>query len=97
MKLIEPSVEIITQEPGLQGIYKQIERVGRTCYKSLDRITEDSAEPFVERMCKSQHYAMCEHGTVYLAMPTGLGTYSAIEFYKNIEMEIQKIGMEKIL
>ncbi len=83
MKLIEPSVEIITQEPGLQGIYKQIERVGRTCYKSLDRITEDSAEPFVERMCKSQHYAMCEHGTVYLAMPTGLDTYGAIEFYKN--------------
>lgn len=66
MKLINPSVELITQTPGLEGIYKQIERVGRVCYKSEDKITEDSAKPFVERMIKSQHLAMLEHGTVYL-------------------------------
>lgn len=67
MKLINPSVELIAQTPGLEGIYKQIERVGRVCYKSEDKITEDSAKPFVERMIKSQHLAMLEHGTVYLA------------------------------
>ena len=66
MKLINPSVELITQVPGLEGIYKQVERVGRVCYKSEDKITEDSAKPFVERMVKSQHLAMLEHGTVYL-------------------------------
>lgn len=66
MKLINPSVELITQAPGREGIYKQIERVGRVCYKSEDKITEDSAEPFVNRMIKSQHLAMTEHGTVYL-------------------------------
>ena len=69
MKLINPSVELITQTPGLEGIYKQVERVGRVCYKSEDKITEDSAKPFVERMTKMQHYAMLEHGTVYLAAP----------------------------
>lgn len=53
----------------LQGIYKQIERAGRVCYKSEDKITEDSAEAFVQRMVDSQHYAMLEHGTVYLAIP----------------------------
>lgn len=67
MKLINPSVELITQTSGLEGIYKQIERVGRVCYKSEDKITEDSAKPFVERMIKSQHLAMLEHGTVHLA------------------------------
>lgn len=66
MRLIKPSFEILEQGPGLQGIYKQIELAGRTCYKSLDKITEDSAEGFVNRMIKSQHYAMLEHGTVYL-------------------------------
>ena len=66
MKLIKPSFEILEQGPGLQGIYKQIELAGRTCYKSLDRITEDSAKDFVNRMIKSQHYAMLEPGTVYL-------------------------------
>lgn len=66
MQLIKPSFEILEQGPGLQGIYKQIELAGRTCYKSLDKITEDSAEGFVNRMIASQHYAMLEHGTVYL-------------------------------
>lgn len=69
MKLINPSVELITQAPGLEGIYKQVERVGRVCYKSEDKITENSAKPFVDRMIKSGHGAMLEHGTVYLAMP----------------------------
>lgn len=72
MKLIKPDVEIIEQQPGLEGMYKQIELAGRTCYKSEDKITEGSAKAFVERMINSQHFAMLEHGTVYLKLPTGL-------------------------
>ena len=67
MRLINPSVNLIKQNPGLSGIYQIIEKIGRVCYKSEDKITEDSAKPFVERMIKSQHLAMLEHGTVYLA------------------------------
>lgn len=66
MKLIKPSFEIWNQPTGLEGVYKQIEKVGRVCYKSEDKITEDSAKPFVDRMIKSGHGAMLEHGTVYL-------------------------------
>lgn len=66
MRLIKPSWEIWEQEPGIQGIYKAIERAGRTCYRSEDKITEDSAKPFVDRMIASGHGAMLEHGTVYL-------------------------------
>lgn len=66
MKLIKPSVEILEQSSGLDGIYKQIEIAGRTCYKSEENITEDSAKGFVDRMIKSGHGAMLEHGTVYL-------------------------------
>lgn len=69
MKLCKPSFEILEQSAGLEGVYKQIERVGRVCYKSEDKITEDSAKPFVDRMIKSGHGAMLEHGTVYLAIP----------------------------
>ena len=69
MKLIESKVEIIEQQPGLEGVYKQIELAGRTCYKSEDKITEDSAKSFVDRMIKSKHGAMLEHGTVYLSVP----------------------------
>ena len=69
MKLCKPSYEIWKQSSGLEGIYKQIEKAGRVCYKSEDKITEDSAKPFVDRMVKSGHGAMLEHGTVYLKIP----------------------------
>ena len=66
MKLIKPSFEILEQGFSLDDIYQHIELCGRTCYKSTDKITKDSAKPFVDRMIASKHYAMLEHGTVYL-------------------------------
>jgi thymidylate synthase (FAD) len=69
MKLIKPSFEIIEQAPGIQGVKKQIELAGRTCYKSEDKITDTSCEEFVNRMVNSGHGAMLEHGTVYLTVP----------------------------
>lgn len=66
MKLCKPLFEIWEQSAGLEGVYKHIEKVGRVCYKSEDKIMEDSAKPFVDRMIKSGHGAMLEHGTVYL-------------------------------
>lgn len=74
MRLIKPSFEIWDQQEGLEGIYKQIERAGRVCYKSEDKITETSAKEFVKRMIKSGHGAMLEHGTVYL-------NYSSYEYF----------------
>ena len=69
MQLIDPSFEILEQAPGIQGVKKQIERAGRTCYKSEDKITDISCEEFVNRMVNSGHGAMLEHGTVYLYLP----------------------------
>ena len=69
MKLINSKVEIL--EPTgytIDDIYKQIEIAGRTCYKSEDKITPTSAKEFVDRMIKSGHGAMLEHGTVYLQL-----------------------------
>ena len=68
MKIVSPNVELLRQEPGLKGIFKQIELAGRTCYKSEDKINDNSAKLFVERMIESKHYAMLEHGTVYLTL-----------------------------
>ena len=62
MKLIESSVQIIEEKDP----YKMIELAGRTCYKSEDKITENSAKEFVDRMIKLSHGAMLEHGTIYL-------------------------------
>lgn len=81
MKLIKPSFEIWEQPAGLEGVYKQIEKVGRICYKSEDKITEDSAKPFVDRMIKSGHGAMLEHGTVYLQYEVVKGAINPLTKY----------------
>jgi thymidylate synthase (FAD) len=81
MNLVEPKVEFIPQENGLDGLYKKIEFCGRTCYKSEDKITEDSANGFVDRMIKSGHGAMLEHGTVYLMEKSWIG--SALKKYEH--------------
>lgn len=49
-------------------MYKQIEKCGRLCYKSEDKITEDSYDKFVKMLVENKHYAMLEHGTVYLSI-----------------------------
>lgn len=71
MKFINPDIEIIKQQAGFDGMLKQIEIAGRTCYKSEANITEDSAEKFVNRMIASKHTSMLEHGTLYLDIPLG--------------------------
>ena len=82
MRLIKPSVEIIKQEEyDLNHILKFIELAGRTCYKSENKITEDSASEFVHRMVKSGHGAMLEHGTVYLTIPNKNVSRSLLIYY----------------
>lgn len=86
MKLINSKVEIIPQEPGLLGVYKQIELGGRTAYKSEDRITEDSAKAFVDMLIGRGHTAPLEQGTIYLKITydvSARGSYldSGIENY----------------
>lgn len=88
MKLIKPSFEILDQQCGLEGIYKQIEVAGRTCYKSEDKITEDSAKEFVNRMIKSGHGAMLEHGSIYLQFKSivhcfGKGYQGGLKYLSN--------------
>ena len=60
MKIIEPSVEILTLIDG-EAILKMLEAVGRTCYKSEDKIQEGSAEKFIAGIVKRGHEAVIEH------------------------------------
>lgn len=62
MKIIKPSAEYMEHD---DNSYKFIEKVGRICYKSEDKITSDSAIKFVEGLVKRQHYAMLEHETLF--------------------------------
>lgn len=82
MKLIKQSHEIWEQEIPpcllnhdvfmtgyLKCMFEHIERCGRVCYKSEDKIGPGTAEKFVNSLIEAKHYAMLEHGTVYLTIP----------------------------
>lgn len=73
MKLIRQSFEILEQKDfSLIGIKKFIERCGRVCYKSEDRITDDSYEKFVNMLVKRDHARPLEFGTVHLKISSGM-------------------------
>ncbi len=67
MRIIEPSYEILTpiSEGGIKEL-QHIEKIGRVCYKSEDKITEDgeSAKKFVKMLIGRGHEAMIEHSSL---------------------------------
>jgi thymidylate synthase (FAD) len=75
MKLVKPSFEILSvmtfdgwgadcDEHYYSGALRLIEIAGRTCYKSEDRITSDTAKRFVEKLISSQHESVLEHSAM---------------------------------
>lgn len=63
MKIIPPSHEIMFA-PDCGALLRNIELAGRTCYKSEDKITADSAAGFVRRIIKSGHHSVIEHSAI---------------------------------
>lgn len=68
MKFVKPSVELLKQSKGVQGIFDMIELCGKTSYKSPVKGGE-VAEEFVSARVNEGHYAVLEFGTVYLKYP----------------------------
>lgn len=72
MKIIKPSFEIITPvDP--DKILKTVEAVGRTCYKSEDKITDGSCRTFVAGLIKRGHEAVIEHYNVTVRLTVDRG------------------------
>ena len=60
MKIIRAGYKIVSNVDGVK-ILKNIEKIGRTCYKSEDRITDNSASEFVKMLIDKGHEAVIEH------------------------------------
>ena len=92
MKLVKPEFQII--EPTgytMDDIYKSIELAGRVSHKSEDRITEDSAKTFVEKMMKMKHLSTCEFGTVYLKFHVKDSSVVGEDEYHNQQAFLNKL------
>ena len=61
MKIVKASAEILAFSPMLEQV---IELAGRTCYRSEDKIDENSAGPFIEKIKNFKHESVLEHGSI---------------------------------
>ena len=91
MKLVQPKAELIQET----NPYKLVELVGRTCYKSEDKITEDSYKKFVRGLIDRKHYAMLEHGRLVFRVK-GLNPYylvgiPAIQVARDIAQDLEAL------
>lgn len=67
MKIIKASVKILTPfnaDHNGMDILKNIEQAGRVCYKSEDKITDDSCLEFVKKIIARGHEAVLEHESI---------------------------------
>jgi len=64
MRLTVPSFEIRTPDSVITSWCRDIEEAGRTCYKSEDKITGDSADAFVRKIVRSGHHSVLEHASL---------------------------------
>lgn len=69
MKVIDSQVETVVQGPGIVGMLKHIELIGRVSHKSEDKIGERTYVKFIEMLRESGHWACFDMGTVYLKVP----------------------------
>lgn len=86
MKIVKPNAVLLDDRS--KTPYELIELIGRTCYKSEDKITEGSAVKFVQNMCRDRHLAMLEHAVIHLLMPEAV--YE--EFIASLEVDYENIN-----
>ena len=100
MKLIKPNFEIITQNPNNDGMLKHIELCGRVCYKSEDKIKDNTAAIFVNGLIKSGHTSVLEHGTVYLKLTEDLyeptGSYARYDMNQYSRVKLDEENSTKL-
>lgn len=72
MKTIKQSCEILDEING-EEILKRIEKIARVCYKSEDKITENSCFKFVKMLVDKGHHAMLEHVSISVKFITNRG------------------------
>lgn len=96
MKIVQPKAVYL--DPTGKHAYEHIELIGRTCYKSEEKIAPGTAETFVNMLISKHHWAMLEHAYVYYPVIYGhmMKTISRlpdyVKKYLNIARYVAKKG-----
>ena len=93
MRVVAPSFEIL-EDLDSQSLAVRIEACGRICYKSEDKISEASAEPFIRRIVKHGHNSVTEMGALTIKVTIDSETLAS-QFFAVIPKYFQIDRLEK--
>lgn len=87
MKIIEPLLEV-EKFDGVR-IMRNIERACRTCYRSEDKITEDSYKNLLKNCINRGHESVLEHEKISIRMTCDLGVYKDLTRHRIASFSIE--------
>jgi len=97
MKVIAPHFEIL-EDLDSQSLAVRIEACGRICYKSEDKISPESAEPFIRSIIKHGHNSVTEMAVLTLRILYDSESYAGQLFHLVPKfLHIDKVGNKELL
>ena len=87
MKIIEPVVEI--EKVDYNKMMKNLERACRTCYRSEDKITEESYKTLLKNCINRGHESILEHEKITIRMTCDIGVYKDLTRHRHASFSIE--------
>ena len=87
MKIIEPIVEI--EKVDYNQVMKNLERACRTCYRSEDKITEESYKTLLKNCINRGHESILEHEKITIRMTCDIGVYKDLTRHRHASFSIE--------
>jgi len=87
MKIIEPKIEI--ENANYNQIMKNLERACRTCYRSEDKITEESYKTLLKNCINRGHESILEHEKITIRMICDIGVYKDLTRHRHASFSIE--------
>lgn len=87
MKIIEPSIEV--QYFNGEQIMKNIERACRTCYRSEDKISNESYKTLLKNCITRGHESVMEHEKISVRMICDVGVYKDLTRHRIASFSIE--------
>ena len=87
MKIIEPSIEV--QNFNGEQIMKNIEQACRTCYRSEDKISNESYKTLLKNCITRGHESVMEHEKITVRMVCDIGVYKDLTRHRIASFSIE--------
>lgn len=87
MKIIEPSIEV--ENFNGKQIMQNIERACRTCYRSEDKITDESYKTLLKNCITRGHESVMEHEKITVRMVCDIGVYKDLTRHRIASFSIE--------